>query len=216
MLKNKWNDFLQNELDKPYHKDLIHKVSEDEKTYTIYPKKEDRYKAFEITDVDDIKVVILGQDPYIKEGEAMGLSFSVPNGVKIPPSLKNVFKEIENTTCCDKKTSGDITYLAEQGVFLLNTTLTVRAGSSNSHKNFGYKEFSNNVIKYLNEIDNPIVFMLWGNYAKEKAIFLNNEKHLVLEAFHPSPLAQNKFLGCNHFNLANEFLEKNGIEKINW
>lgn len=216
MLKNKWNDFLQNEFLKPYHKDLIHKVSEDEKTYTIYPKLEDRYKAFELTDVDDIKVVILGQDPYIKEGEAMGLSFSVPNGVKIPPSLKNIFKEIENTTCCDKKTSGDITYLAEQGVFLLNTTLTVRKGSSNSHKNFGYKEFSNNVIKYLNEIDNPIVFMLWGNYAKEKAVFLNNEKHLVLEAFHPSPLAQNKFLGCNHFNLANEFLEKNGIEKINW
>ncbi len=213
---NTWDEFFENEKQKEYYNKLLEKVANDEKEYTIYPKVEDRYNAFKTTPLDKVKVVILGQDPYINEGEAMGLSFSVPKDKKIPPSLKNIFKEIEATTNCAKKENGDLTYLAEQGVFLLNCTLTVREKSSNTHKNFGYKTLSDNIISLLNEIDRPIVFMLWGNFAKEKAILLNNEKHLVLEAVHPSPLAGNKFLGCNHFVLANEFLEKNGTKAINW
>ncbi len=211
-----WEEFFENEKQKEYYINLIEKVKKDEEEFTIYPKEEDRLNAFKKTPLDKVKVVILGQDPYINEGEAMGLSFSVPKDKKIPPSLKNIFKEIEATTKCDKKEHGDLTYLAEQGVFLLNCTLTVRAKSSNTHKNFGYKTLSNNIITLLNEIDRPIVFMLWGNFAKEKAELLNNSKHLVLESVHPSPLAGNKFLGCNHFVQANEFFEKNGIEKVNW
>ncbi len=213
---NNWNEFLEEEFKKDYHKLMEMKINEDEKNYTIYPKKEDRYNAFNLTNLEDVKVVILGQDPYINENEAMGLSFSVPVGKKIPPSLRNIFKEIEATTGCDKKEHGDLTYLAEQGVFLLNCALTVRAGNSNSHQKYGYKTFTENVLSVLNKIDRPIVFMLWGNFAKEKAISLNNEKHLILKSVHPSPLAGNKFLGCNHFNLANEFFEKNGLSTIKW
>ncbi len=211
-----WDDFLFEEKGKNYFKELEAKIIEDEKEYIIYPKKEDRYNAFNYTKLEDIKVVILGQDPYINEDEAMGISFSVPNNKKIPPSLKNIFKEIVATTGCEEKTSGDLTYLTKQGVFLFNCVLTVRKGESNSHRNFGYKKFSDNVIKELNEIDRPIVFMLWGNFAKEKAKFLTNKKHFVLTSAHPSPLARNMFSGCNHFNLANEFLEANNITKINW
>ncbi len=211
-----WQDFLKAEFEKPYYKELEDKVKEEEEKYVVYPKKEDRLNAFNFTTLENLKVVILGQDPYINEGEAMGLSFSVPEGKKIPPSLRNIFKEIENTTGCDKKTSGDLTYLAKQGVFLFNCALTVREKKSNSHQKFGYKTFTENVIKFLNEQDKPIVFMLWGNFAKEKAEFLNNENHLVLEAVHPSPLAGNKFLGCNHFVLANEFLAENNTDTINW
>ncbi len=211
-----WNEFLDEERNKDYFIKLEERVIEDEKEHIVYPKKEDRYNAFKMTELDDVKVVILGQDPYINENEAMGLSFSVPEGKKIPPSLKNIFKEIERSTNCEKKTSGDLTYLAKQGVFLLNCVLTVRKGESNSHKSFGYKTFTDNVIKELNDIDRPVVFMLWGNFAKDKAKLLDNEKHLVLTAAHPSPLARNMFNECNHFVLANEFLEKNGIEKIEW
>lgn len=213
---NSWNEFLEDEFKKTYFKELSKKVKEEEKLYTIYPKKEDRLNAFRFTDINDIKVVILGQDPYINENEAMGLSFSVPEGKKIPPSLRNIFKEIEKTTGCDKKTSGDLTYLAKQGVFLLNCALTVRSGKSNSHQKFGYKTFTDSVINVLNNIDEPIVFMLWGNFAKEKGALLDNKKHLVLKSVHPSPLAGNNFIGCNHFVLANEFLQKNHIEPIIW
>ncbi len=213
---NNWNEFLKEESKKQYFIELNEKIVNDEKDYTIYPKKEDRYNAFKLTDINDIKVVILGQDPYINENEAMGLAFSVPDDKKIPPSLKNIFKEIVATTECCEKSSGDLTYLAKQGVFLLNCVLTVRAKESNSHKNFGYKTFTDNVIKELNSIDRPIVFMLWGNFAKDKAKLLDNKKHLVLQAAHPSPLARNMFSGCNHFVKANEFLETNGIKKIDW
>ncbi len=218
-MMNTWEEFFENEKQKEYYNTLLEKVKADELEYTIYPREEDRLNAFKMTPLNHVKVVILGQDPYINEGEAMGLSFSVPKGKKIPPSLRNIFKEIEATTGCDKKEHGDLTYLAEQGVFLLNCTLTVREKSSNSHKNFGYKTLSNNIISLLNEVDRPIVFILWGNFAREKAVLLNNPKHLVLEAVHPSPLGQNgkyKFAGCNHFVLTNEFLEKNGVEAINW
>ncbi len=211
-----WNEFFSEEEQKPYYKEILQKVEEEEKTFIVYPKKEDRLNAFKFTDIDDIKVVILGQDPYINENEAMGLSFSVPKDKKIPPSLKNIFKEIESTTNCSPKENGDLTYLTKQGVFLMNCVLTVRKGESASHKNFGYKTFTDNVLKVLNEIDKPIVFMLWGNFAKEKQKLLNNEKHLILTAAHPSPLARNMFSGCNHFNLANEFLEKNNIKPISW
>lgn len=213
---NDWNDFLEKEFRKDYFKELMIKLEQDEKQHIVYPKKEDRFNAFKLTNLPDVKVVILGQDPYINENQAMGLSFSIPKGEKIPPSLKNIFKEIENSTFCEKKTDGDLTYLANQGVFLLNCVLTVRKGQSNSHKNYGYKTFANNVIEFLNLIDRPIVFMLWGNFAKEKASLITNKNHLVLNAVHPSPLAGNKFLGCNHFVLANEFLEKNGLKSINW
>lgn len=211
-----WDDFLQDEFKKEYFKNLSKKIKEDERVGKVYPIKEDRLNAFRFTKLDDVKVVILGQDPYINEGEAMGLSFSVPDGKRIPPSLKNIFKEIQDTTGCGEKTTGNLTYLTKQGVFLLNCALTVKAKNSNSHQKYGYEMFSDNVMSLLNEIDRPVVFMLWGNFAKKKGMLLNNPKHLVLEAVHPSPLARGGFLGCNHFNLANEFLEENGLEKINW
>lgn len=216
MKYNSFKSFLENEQKKDYYKEILEKVEEDEKKHIIYPKYEDRLNAYNLTELSNIKVVILGQDPYINENEAMGLAFSIREGAKIPPSLKNIFKEIENSTNCDKKTSGDLTYLCEQGVFLLNTVLTVRKGESNSHKNFGYNSLIINTIKMLDELDRPVVFMLWGNNAKQFSKYISNENHLILTAYHPSPLAGGKFLGCNHFNIANDFLEKNNIEKIKW
>lgn len=214
---NNWNDFLNNEFEKSYFKELSKKVEEDEKSFIVFPKKVDRLNAFKLTELKDVKVVILGQDPYFNENEAMGLCFSVPVEVKIPPSLRNIYKEIERSTNCVKKENGDLTYLAKQGVFLLNCTLTVKQGAPNSHKNYGYIEFANNVIKILNEIDMPIVFMLWGNDAKSKSKLLNNKKHLVLQTSHPSPLGVYRgFDGCDHFNKANEFLKQNDIVPICW
>ena len=171
-----------------------------------------------MTELSNVKAVIIGQDPYHNENQAMGLSFSVPKSQnKLPPSLKNIYKEIEDDIGCRMQTDGDLTYLAKQGVLLLNSTLTVRAHQANSHKNKGWEILTDAIIKVVSEKDSPIAFLLWGNSAKEKEGLLSNPKHLVLKAAHPSPLsASNGFFGCRHFSKTNEFLIRNSLNPIIW
>lgn len=216
-IENDWLFILKDEFKKPYYKELYNKVLNEYENYTIYPKKEDLFNAFHLTPYSKVKVVILGQDPYFNENQAHGLCFSVKKGVKVPPSLLNIYKELNIELGLKIPNNGCLIKWAEQGVFLLNTILTVRSKSPASHKDIGWQCFTDAIIKSLNEIDRPIVFFLWGNHAREKKKFLNNKKHLVLEASHPSPFAANKgFFNCNHFKMANEFFEQNNIEKIDW
>ena len=213
----KFEDLVTEASKKDYYKDLIEFVNEEYKTKTIFPPKDNIFEAFKITPLDKVKVVILGQDPYHGEGEAHGLAFSVNYGIKTPPSLKNIYKEINLEFGYDIPNHGYLLNWAKQGVLLLNTVLTVEKDKPASHKGKGWEIFTDRIITELNEIPNPIVFMLWGNYAKTKAGLLNNPKHLVLESVHPSPFsARNGFFGNNHFKLANDFLEKNGVSPINW
>ena len=213
----KFEDIVTEESKKDYYKDLIEFVNEEYKTKTIFPPKDNIFEAFKITPLDKVKVVILGQDPYHGEGEAHGLAFSVNYGIKTPPSLKNIYKEINLEFGYDIPNHGYLLNWAKQGVLLLNTVLTVEKDKPASHKGKGWEIFTDRIITELNEIPNPIVFMLWGNYAKTKAGLLNNPKHMVLESVHPSPFsARNGFFGNNHFKLANNFLEKNGVSPINW
>lgn len=212
-----FEDIVKEESEKKYYKDLIEFVNEEYKTKTIFPPKDNIFEAFKITPLDKVKVVILGQDPYHGEGEAHGLAFSVNYGIKTPPSLKNIYKEINLEFGYDIPNHGYLLNWAKQGVLLLNTVLTVEKDKPASHKGKGWEIFTDRIITELNEIPNPIVFMLWGNYAKTKAGLLNNPKHMVLESVHPSPFsARNGFFGNNHFKLANDFLEKNGVSPINW
>lgn len=212
-----FEDIVKEESEKNYYKDLIGFVNEEYKTKTIFPPKDNIFEAFKITPLDKVKVVILGQDPYHGEGEAHGLAFSVNYGIKTPPSLKNIYKEINLEFGYDIPNHGYLLNWAKQGVLLLNTVLTVEKDKPASHKGKGWEIFTDRIITELNEIPNPIVFMLWGNYAKTKAGLLNNPKHMVLESVHPSPFsARNGFFGNNHFKLANDFLEKNGVSPINW
>ncbi len=176
----------------------------------------DIFNAFKYTSYKDVKVVILGQDPYINENQAHGLSFSVQRGVVAPPSLKNIYKEIKDDIGIDMDNHGELTAWARQGVLLLNTTLTVRERKSNSHKGQGWEIFTDNVIKLLNEKEEPIVFLLWGNHAKSKESLITNNKHFILKASHPSPLAGGAFFGCKHFSKTNEFLKNNGTNVIDW
>lgn len=187
--------------------------------YRIYPAREKMFNAFKLTPLEEVKVVIFGQDPYHEEGQAQGLAFSVPNNIKVPPSLINIFKEIEdefNTIIVDK--GGDLTYLAKQGVLLLNPILTVREHRPLSHNIKEYEEFTKDIIAVLNKLDQPIVFMLWGGNAKRYLKFLDNPKHLVLTATHPSPLGANQggWFGSGIFKICNEFLRKNGVNEIEW
>ncbi len=215
-----WDEFFNNEKQKDYFKSLESFIDKEYKNKIIYPPKELIFNAFNLCPLDKVKVVIVGQDPYHEKGQAMGLSFSVPSNIKIPPSLVNIFKEIEeeyNTIIFNK--SGDLTYLATQGVLLLNSILTVEEGKPLSHNNNEYSELYQNILKELNEQNRPIAFMLWGSKAiRISNKILNNPEHLVLTANHPSPLSANRggWFGCNHFKLCNEFLNKNGIEEINW
>lgn len=187
------------------------------KTKTIYPAKENLFKALELTPMDKVKVVIIGQDPYHGPNQAQGLSFSVPANQKIPPSLQNIYKELEREYQQPIYRSGDLQDWAKQGVLLLNAALSVEAGKPNSHANIGWKTFTDDVLRVLNQEDRPIVFMLWGYNARQAAKFLNNPHHLVLQSTHPSPLSAHKgFIGCNHFKQANSFLESNGLEPIHW
>lgn len=194
------------------------KVREDAKTHIVYPAHTDIFKAFKLCSLYDTKIVIVGMDPYHGENQAHGLAFSVPPDTDIPPSLRNIYKEINASHNSNFKfPDGCLTHWALSGVLLLNTVLTVRQGQAGSHKGFGWETFTDNAIGILNLQDRPIVFMLWGNFAKSKRKLLTNLKHLVLEAAHPSPLsAHNGFFGCNHFVLANEFLTKQGIDPIDW
>lgn len=205
-ITNDWKDFFESEQKKKYFPILLSKLKEEEKKYTIYPSPPDIFNAFKLTPLSKIKVVILGQDPYIN-GEAMGLAFSVKEGYRIPPLLKNIFKEIANEGYECDSSNGDLTRWAKQGVFLLNTTLTVRAGQSNSHKDLGWINFAANAISEINKTDTPKVFMLWGNNARRLRHLITNPDHFILESAHPSPLSANKgFFGNNHFIQANLFL----------
>jgi len=216
-INNDWLEPLSAEFKKPYYADLYKKVLEEYKTKTVYPKSTDIFNAYEYTNFKDVKVLILGQDPYHEPGQAHGLCFSVNPGIDIPPSLVNIYKELQSDQGCYIPNNGYLKKWADQGVMLLNTVLTVRAHAANSHKGIGWETFTDATIKALNEQDRPIVYMLWGRPAQEKSAMLNNPKQLVLKAPHPSPLsAYRGFLGCGHFSKANEFLVENGLDPIDW
>ncbi len=215
--KNKWDELLEEEFSKPYFKECLAKVDSEYKKFNVFPEREKVFSCLKLCDYDNIKVVILGQDPYHEVGQAHGLCFSVMPGVKVPPSLVNIFKEIKSDVGGTIPNDGNLMYLARQGVLLLNTVLTVREGQANSHKDYGWQTFTDEIIKLLSKRDEPIVFMLWGRNAINKSNFIDKSKHLVLTAPHPSPLsAYQGFFGCKHFSKCNEFLKKNGKEEICW
>ena len=213
---NNWDDILKEEYNKPYFEKLMNFIEDEYSKYTIYPDKNNIYNALKLTPPDKVKVVILGQDPYINKDQANGLSFSVQPGIVIPPSLRNIFREQRKDLGIIQPNSGDLTKWAEQGVLLLNTTLTVRAGLSNSHQGKGWGIFTDSIIKYLGQKEN-IVFMLWGNNAKAKRKLIDSSKNLILEAAHPSPLSATRgFFGCQHFSKANNYLIEHNLSPIDW
>ncbi|MCQ2143466.1 MAG: uracil-DNA glycosylase [Bacteroidales bacterium] len=212
-----WKEALAEEFDKPYFKALVEYLhSEKASGKTIYPPGKLIFNAFDHTPVKDVKVVILGQDPYHNPGEAMGLSFSVPGNVPAPPSLKNIFKEIENDLGVRMSGYPNLEKWASQGVLLLNAILTVRAGEAASHSRIGWMEFTDAVIKYISDNCEGVVFMLWGNFARSKRELIDTSRHHILEAAHPSPLARGAFFGCRHFSKANEILLSEGRTPIDW
>ncbi len=212
-----WKNLLNEEFSQPYFQGITDFIRKEIKAgKTIFPPGPLIFNAFNTTSPENVKVVVLGQDPYIKPGEAMGLSFSVPRGVRTPPSLKNIYKELQEDLGCPPPDHGDLTKWAEQGVFLLNASLTVEAGKSNSHAKSGWHTFTDAVISKLSESKEGLVFMLWGNFAKKKAELIDPFKHLILEAAHPSPLAGGAYFGSKHFSKANEYLATQGKETIDW
>ncbi len=212
-----WKAVLQEEFDKPYFADVTTYVkNEIAAKHTVYPPGKLIFNAFEKTPFDKVKVVILGQDPYHGYGQAHGLCFSVPQGVKAPPSLINIFKEIETDLGVAPPNHGCLERWAEQGVFLLNAILTVRANTPASHSGIGWQTFTDAVIRKISDEKTGVVFLLWGNFARAKRELINTEKHFVLEAAHPSPLARGAFSGCRHFSKANAILEKQGLAPIDW
>ena len=212
-----WQAALQGEFSQPYYKELYAKVVSEYKTRRVFPPAKDIFNAFHYTPLGEVKVVILGQDPYHGEGQAHGLSFSVREDIQAPPSLQNIYKELEDELGCYIPDNGCLVKWARQGVLLLNTVLTVRAHEALSHKGIGWEQFTDAVIRILDGQDRPLVYMLWGRPARMKASMLHNPKQLVLEAAHPSPLsARYGFFGCGHFRRANEFLMENGLEPIDW
>lgn len=214
-----WNEVFVQIKSKEYAIRLNKFLDEEYQNYKIYPPREKMFNAFKLTPLEEVKVVIFGQDPYHEEGQAMGLSFSVPDNIKTPPSLINIYKEIEIEYGVQfKNRGGDLTYLAKQGVLLLNTILSVREAMPLSHNIKEYNLFMQDIISVLNDLNQPIVFLLWGGNAKGLAKYLTNKNHLILTATHPSPLGANHggWFNCNHFRLTNEFLVKNGLKPINW
>ncbi len=216
-ITNDWLSGLNQEFAKPYYASLYKTVKEEYSKYMIYPPADDIFNAFHFTPLSKVKVVILGQDPYHGPNQAHGLCFSVKDGVAVPPSLVNIYKELNSDLGCSIPSHGYLKKWADQGVLLLNTVLTVRSGAANSHKGIGWEQFTDAAINAVNAQDRPIVYMLWGRPARMKAGMLNNPKHLVLEAPHPSPLsAYNGFFGCKHFSKANKFLTEHGLTPIDW
>lgn len=216
-IQNDWLEPLSPEFRKPYYSNLYKKIREEYSTRQIFPPSDEIFTAFELTPLSDVKVVILGQDPYHGDGQAHGLCFSVKPDVETPPSLVNIYKELNSDLGCYIPNNGYLTKWAKQGVLMLNTVLTVRAHQANSHRGIGWEEFTDAAIRILNEQDRPIVYLLWGKPAQMKKSMLNNPKHLILEAPHPSPLsAYRGFFGCQHFSKANEFLQENGLEPVDW
>lgn len=214
---NSWDILLKDEFQKPYYLNLRKFLVQEYKTQTIYPHMNNIFNALKYTDYKDVKVVILGQDPYHQPNQAHGLSFSVLKGVKAPPSLQNMYKEIHTEYGYPIPDHGELTYWAQQGVLLMNTVLTVRESQPNSHKGMGWEIFTDNVISILNERPEPMVFLLWGANARAKKKIITNPNHLVLESAHPSPLsAYNGFFGNGHFKKANDFLKSKGLTAIDW
>lgn len=214
-----WKDFFDSIKDKPYAKSLHVFLDKEYENFTIYPPRDMLFQAFKLTNPDSLKVVIIGQDPYSNPGQAMGLSFSVPRGLDLPPSLRNIYKEIEKDIGISMNfENGDLTPWALQGALLLNAYLSVRAGKPLSHKCKEYDSFMAAVLSYLDTIPHPMVFMLWGNFAKRYATFVHNPKHLILKASHPSPLALSHggWFGMHLFSKANDFLIENGLDPMNW
>ena len=213
-LEASWEEHLRGEIEEPYFTELVEKLNSEYENEVCYPSKERIFDAFNLCPFDKVKVVILGQDPYYN-GQAMGLSFSVPKGIKLPPSLRKIYKEIGEDLCKPKPESGDLTRWAEQGVLLLNTTLTVRAGTANSHKDLGWQEFTDAVIKALSEHREHIVFMLWGNDAKEKKRLIDTERHHIIESYHPAAGQRYKFKK-HQFTCCNAYLKQQGLDEIDW
>jgi len=217
MIGNKWDIVLSNEYNKEYFHNLIEFIKKEYKEKIIYPKQNEVFNAFRYTDFDDVKVVILGQDPYHGPNQAEGLSFSVSNKVLKPPSLKNIFKELESDLQIPFPESNSLKPWARQGVLLLNAVLTVEEHKPTSHKDKGWEIFTDNIIKILNEKERPLVFILWGSYARAKRSLITNPKHYIIESAHPSPFsARNGFFGSKPFSKTNEFLRKNKIKEIDW
>ena len=216
-IEKSWGEALSAEWDKEYFRELARKLHEEkDRGIVIYPPGSKIFRAFDLCPLDAVKVVILGQDPYHGAGQAMGLSFSVPEGSAAPPSLKNIFKEIESDLGIRMSGSTDLEPWARQGVLLLNSVLTVRAGVAASHAGLGWQNFTDAVIKLISERCEGVVFMLWGNYARSKAGLIDSGRHLVLQAAHPAPLARGAFFGCRHFSQANAYLVRTGRSPINW
>ena len=216
-IEQSWKEALKGEFDKPYFVSLVNFLRQEKASRkVIYPPGSQIFHAFDLTPVQNVKVVILGQDPYHGPGQAHGLSFSVPSGVPAPPSLKNIFREIETDLGVKMSGHPNLESWARQGVLLLNAVLTVRAAEAASHSRIGWQEFTDAVIKYISDNCEGVVFMLWGNFARGKSELIDHSKHCVLEAAHPSPLARGAFFGSRHFSKANAYLTANGKASINW
>lgn len=215
---NSWEELFLQIKEKDYAKRINNILNEEYAKFVVFPPRNEMFRAFQLTPLKEVKVVIIGQDPYHEDHQAMGLSFSVPNGVALPPSLINIYKEIENNFGVKMKNNGDLTYLARQGVLLLNTILTVRKAQPLSHKDIGYDKFVQDVLLTLNEQEQPMVFMLWGSHARSLKKYLTNPHHLVLESTHPSPLSANRggFFNQYHFLKANRYLKSHNVSEINW
>lgn len=216
-LPESWRNILSEELEKPYFEDLESFLEKEYAEQKIYPPKEDIFNAFKYTDYQDVKVLLLGQDPYHGAGQAHGLSFSVLDNVALPPSLKNMYKELETDLGIKSPKNGNLSKWANQGILLLNAVMTVREKFPNSHKSQGWEKFTDAVIKKLNEREKPVIFLLWGAYAKKKSALINQNKHIVIEGIHPSPLsAHNGFFGSKPFSSINNSLESIGQKPIDW
>ncbi|MFH5185487.1 uracil-DNA glycosylase [Paenibacillus sp. TAB 01] len=217
ILSNDWAGLLEAEFEKPYYKELRQFLKQEYSHHTIYPDMHDIFNALHLTSYANTKIVILGQDPYHGAGQAHGLSFSVKPGVPAPPSLQNMFKELRSDLGIDIPNHGYLVHWAEQGVLLLNTVLTVREGMPNSHKGMGWEQFTDQVIRLLNDREEPIVFILWGSHAQQKAQLITNKRHEILRSAHPSPLSAHRgFFGSKPYSKANEFLNRHGEEEIDW
>jgi uracil-DNA glycosylase len=216
-IEESWKRVLAPEFEKPYFQELVRQLHEEKRAgRVIYPPGPLIFNAFNLTPFDKVKVVIIGQDPYHGPGQAEGLSFSVPHGIPLPPSLVNIYKEIESDLGVQLHKDGSLRGWAEQGVFLLNAVLTVRAGQPTSHSRIGWAEFTDAVIRTLSDQRDGLVFLLWGNFARSKSALIDTSRHSVLEAPHPSPLARGAFFGCRHFSKANQILVSQGLSPIDW
>jgi uracil-DNA glycosylase len=217
MLPDNWSNILEEEFEKPYFKKLESFLDNEFQTQIIYPTKENIFNAFKYTSYDDVKVLLLGQDPYHGKNQAHGLSFSVLDNITLPPSLRNIYKELESDLGIIPTKNGNLEKWAKQGILMLNAVLTVREGLANSHKSQGWEKFTDSVIKKLNERNKPIIFLLWGNYAKKKASLIDKNKHIIIEGIHPSPLSANGgFFGSKPFSKINKNLVELGEKEIDW